>query len=229
MDKSKEQTTSNGTSAGQNGTTTSWDVGLQKSILRGGMWVVRHWLAIVCLALAIFIALPLSAPLLMAGGQTGPAQAIYRVYRLTCHQDPARSYFVGGPRLVYSRAELEAITPVRPLPDYLGSPSMGYKIAFCERDLAIYLSVLIFLMFYGAIRRKLPRLPMRLYLLLILPMAVDGFSQLTGARESTWLLRTVTGVLFGVATAWLLAPEVDKAMETTVRQFDADVKKLPPG
>jgi uncharacterized membrane protein len=105
---------------------------------------------------------------------------------------------------------------------------LGYKVAFCERDFAIYFSLLLFLLFYAAIRYKLPRMPMRLYILMILPLAIDGVTQAIGLRESTWLLRSVTGVLFGLATAWLLAPEVDKAMEGAARQFEADKLKLQP-
>ena len=51
-----------------------------------------------------------------------------------------------------------------------------------------------------------------LYALLIAPMAVDGFTQLLGWRESTWELRVITGVLFGVATVWLLYPYIERTM-----------------
>ena len=39
------------------------------------------------------------------------------------------------------------------------------------------------------------------YLLLIAPMAIDGLTQLVGWRESNWELRTLTGALFGLASA----------------------------
>jgi uncharacterized membrane protein len=44
-------------------------------------------------------------------------------------------------------------------------------------------------------------------------MAVDGFTQLFGWRESDWLLRTITGCLFGMATVWLAYPYVQEAMD----------------
>ena len=43
-------------------------------------------------------------------------------------------------------------------------------------------------------------------MLLVAPMAVDGLTQLGGWRESIWELRLATGVLFGLASAWLLYP-----------------------
>jgi len=226
MDKRDPQAAAGEVALPQDNKPASWDVRLEDAILRGGIFSVRHWLAIACLALAIFIALPLAAPLLMANGLTEPAQAIYTMYHATCHQEPARSFFVGGPHAIYSRSELESLTPVRPLAAFVGSPAMGYKVAFCERDVAMYVSILVFLVFYGAMRRKAPRLPLWLYVLLILPLAIDGLTQLTGLRESTWLLRTITGTLFGVATAWLLLPEVDKGMTATRKQFEADRVRL---
>ncbi len=58
-------------------------------------------------------------------------------------------------------------------------------------------------------RRRLRPLTWRLYLLLILPMAVDGFTQAFGWRESNWELRTITGGLFAVATVLAVFPRVE--------------------
>jgi len=44
---------------------------------------------------------------------------------------------------------------------------------------------------------------------MILPMALDGFSQLLSWRESTWELRVATGLLFGAASGWLLYPRFE--------------------
>jgi uncharacterized membrane protein len=43
-----------------------------------------------------------------------------------------------------------------------------------------------------------------------MPMAVDGFTQLFGLRESTWQLRTLTGGLFGLACVWFGFPLLDR-------------------
>jgi uncharacterized membrane protein len=34
-----------------------------------------------------------------------------------------------------------------------------------------------------------------------------------GWRESTWLLRSITGALFGFASVWLLYPRLEQAMQ----------------
>ena len=141
----------------------AWDRRLERYILHGAAIVTQHWLLLANAALAVFITLPLLAPLLMERGYTAPARAIYTVYRLACHQEPARSYFLGGPRLTYGTAELEALTPLRPLAVFTGSPQVGYKVAYCERDLALYTMILVSGLFFAVVRRRLPRLPLRMY------------------------------------------------------------------
>jgi uncharacterized membrane protein len=190
----------------------SWDIAVERGALKLALALARHWLGLVNVALAVFVALPVLAPLLTQWGYPTQANAIYAVYHLTCHQEPQRSYFLAGPRLTYTRAEVETETDVRPLAAYLGSEETGYKMAFCQRDLATYAAMLAFGLLYAVIRKRLLRLPMRVFLLLLVPVAVDGLTQLTGLRESTWWLRTFTGGLLGLAVAWLLLPELDAAI-----------------
>ncbi len=83
-------------------------------------------------------------------------------------------------------------------------------MAFCERDLAIYIALLAAGVYYAR-RRDLQPAGFVVYGILILPMALDGFTQLFGWRESTWELRVVTGVLFGLASGWLVLPRLDAA------------------
>jgi hypothetical protein len=42
-------------------------------------------------------------------------------------------------------------------------------------------------------------------------MALDGFTQLFGLRESNLLLRLLTGCLFGLGTALFVLPQLDAA------------------
>ena len=95
---------------------------------------------------------------------------------------------------------------------FVGDSTLGYKVAFCERDLAIYLAVLLGGLAYGAWRGRVRGLGMLTYGLLILPMALDGFTQLFGWRESTVELRTITGALFGLASVWLIYPRLDEVL-----------------
>jgi uncharacterized membrane protein len=179
-------------------------------------FIARHWLALANLGLFVFMLPPLLAPLLMAAGYEAPARLIYLAYRATCHQLPTRSYFLLGPRPVYSVEELRPwLNPADPAA-FVGAPELGFKVAFCERDVAIYGTMLLAGLIYGLLRGRLRALDWRLFIILILPLAVDGTTQLVGLRESDWLLRTVTGALFGAGWVWLAYPRLDRAMEAVL-------------
>jgi uncharacterized membrane protein len=49
-------------------------------------------------------------------------------------------------------------------------------------------------------------------------MAIDGGTQLIGLRESNWLLRTLTGGLFGMAAVWWAYPYVQAAMNDVLEE-----------
>jgi uncharacterized membrane protein len=102
---------------------------------------------------------------------------------------------------------------------------VGYKVAFCQRDVAIYGGMLIFGMVFAATGRKIRPLHWILWILIgMLPIALDGFSQLFSQippldfipyRESSPLLRTLTGFLFGFTTAWFGFPLLEESMTET--------------
>jgi uncharacterized membrane protein len=119
----------------------------------------------------------------MSLGATLPARVIYFGYRFLCHQMPSRSYFI-----------------------------FGYQLAICQRDLAIYTSILLAGLLFALARNRLEPLRWWLYLLLVTPMALDGLSQLLGWRESNWQLRTVVGALFGFANVALVYPFMERGM-----------------
>ncbi|MCC7367789.1 MAG: DUF2085 domain-containing protein [Chloroflexi bacterium] len=178
---------------------------------------LRRWLLLANAAAAVFIALPLLAPLLLAAGLDRPANLIYWAYSAVCHQWAFRSYFLFGPEWTYPQGTLAGLIGESGPYRFVGSADLGYKVAFCERDVAIYLSVLLTGLAYAVRRGPSPGnvagLSMRAYALLILPMALDGFSQLFGWRESDVLLRTLTGGLFGAASVWLIYPRIDAILE----------------
>jgi uncharacterized membrane protein len=157
-------------------------------------------------ALSVFLAGALAAPMLAAVGWAAAADAVYAAYHFTCHQWAFRSFFFFGQQPIYSQQSLAAqgLDPF----GFVGNPTLGWKMAFCERDLAIYVGLLVVGVLYAR-QRDLKPSGFLLYGVLILPMAVDGFTQLFGWRESTWELRVVTGLLFGLASAWLVLPRLD--------------------
>ncbi len=108
---------------------------------------------------------------------------------------------------------------------------MGYKIALCQRDIAIYGFILVFGLIFSASGRKIKPLPWYLWFLIgIVPIGLDGFSQLlsqTGwglfawipVRESTPLFRVVTGGLFGFASAWFGFPYLEESVVGNRREM----------
>lgn len=187
------------------------------------LFVANHWLLLVNLAVFIFIALPIAAPFLAEAGFERPALWIYSAYRLTCHQLPHRSYFVGGPEFDYSVAQIKAVTdvsnPLFLMHQPLVNSVLGSQTALCHRDLAIYGAVLLAGLIFAWVRDRAKPLPFKVFVLFLIPIGVDGMTQLLGgivpflpARESTWLLRTVTGVLFGVGGVWLAYPYIEEGM-----------------
>ena len=93
-------------------------------------------------------------------------------------------------------------------------------------------SILFFGLLYALTGRRIPALPWYLWILIgIVPIGLDGVSQLLSQppfnflpfRESTPLLRSLTGFLFGFTTAWFGYPMVEEGMRDT-RQVMA--KKL---
>ncbi|MFQ5595193.1 MAG: DUF2085 domain-containing protein [Anaerolineae bacterium] len=187
------------------------------------LFVAEHWLLLVNLAVFIFIGLPILAPFLAEAGLERPAYWIYSVYRVTCHQLPFRSYFIGGPAFTHSVAEIQAATGVSDKFALLHRPLVnsvyGSQTAVCHRDIAIYGAVLVAGLVFGLVRDRLKPLPFKVFILFLIPIAVDGLTQLFGgilpilpARESTWLLRTITGALFGAGGVWLAYPYIEQGM-----------------
>lgn len=201
------------------------------------LWLSAHWLLVFNLFFIVYIALPLSAPFLLAFGYTSVALAIYRAYGFTCHQLPDHSYFIAG-----------------------------YQVAICQRCTAIHAMMAITGLLFVLLRtRRLPPLTFKWYLLFLIPVAVDGGMQLVsqllvaipayglwvvglavillltlllyfqqaltwqaglfflagpvsllyvqwiGPYESDWLRRTITGVIYATGTIWLVYPMLEES------------------
>jgi uncharacterized membrane protein len=109
---------------------------------------------------------------------------------------------------------------------YVGDEVVGYKIALCQRDVAIYAGILLFGILFSLSGRRLPVLPWYLWLVIgVFPIALDGISQMLSQppfnfipyRESTPAMRVLTGGLFGFCTAWFGYPMVEETMRETRR------------
>lgn len=218
-------------------------------------WIAKRYLLMLNMFMLIYIGLPFLAPTLMKLGAELPARAIYRMYSPLCHQFGFRSFFLFGDQVVYPLAEagmsgvktFEQATGIVNLDDpysptrfdarkFTGDEVVGFKVALCERDVAIYLAILLFGILFGLSGRRIKSLHWALWLLIGLgPIGLDGFSQLFSQfnwqwlssilpyRESTVYLRVITGALFGFTTAWFAYPNIEESMNETVQYY---VKKF---
>lgn len=196
----------------------------------------RHWLVFANLIVLLYVGLPFAAPTLMKVGLERPASWIYSLYSPMCHQLGYRSWFLYGKQAAYPKEiagtslisfdeatglDEENLTEAR---KFIGNDALGFKVALCERDVAIYGGILLGGLAFGLFRSKLKPLPLWIWILVgIMPIALDGGTQLLSVisflsfpvRESTPFLRTITGLLFGTMNVWLAYPYVEESMLET--------------
>lgn len=202
-------------------------------------WLSRHYLALINFLLFLYVGLPFLAPIFMKTNHPLPATIIYRMYGTMCHQLAFRSWFLFGEQPYYPR-ELTGISGIISYEmlqnsqdidliearNFVGNAVTGYKVALCERDVAIYAFMLLFGLMFAALGRRMRPIPWFMWVILgLIPIGLDGGSQLFGMipflaevipmRESTPLLRTLTGGLFGWMTAWYLFPMLEETARET--------------
>lgn len=147
----------------------------KRSILR---WISTHWFETFLIVYGSWVFAPFLAPLLMQLGWTGAGKAVYFIYSFFCHQLPERSFFWFGEKAMYSLAEIQAawqdtINPLI-LRQFIGNATMGWKIAWSDRMISFYTSVWLFALLWYPFRRKVKPLSWWGFLLLLLPIAIDG-------------------------------------------------------
>lgn len=217
---------------------------------RAMFWMSRHYLAVINSFMLLYFGLAMLAPVLMKVGATLPANVIYTIYKPLCHQFGFRSFFLFGEQAYYPLKEagipniatFEEVTGLEDLHNpsaysrlqarqFTGNEAVGYKMALCERDIAIYAAIFLFGLIYAVTNRRIKPLHWLLWALVGMgPIGLDGFSQLFSQmdwgllasilpyRESTPFLRVFTGALFGLATAWFAYPYMEESFSET-RQF----------
>ena len=185
-----------------------------RSLKRGVNWLARHWVAALNLAIALYLGGAIAAPVAMHLDRPGLARVLYAFYGPFCHQYPHRSFFLFGEAAAYPLTSPQTAGEMVAHRHDLGDPHLGYKMALCQRDIAIYGMMLLAGLVYGPLRKvvRIPALPLWLYFLFgILPMALDGgvqwisnaiwtlFPRLIGEPfETIPLMRVLTGALFGL-------------------------------
>lgn len=168
-------------------------------------WFSQHWLLVFVVVWGISIGLPWLAPVLMQAGWTRAGTAIYTIYASQCHQLPQRSFFVFGPKLMYTLPEIQAVwqptTDAVVLRQFVGNAEMGWKVAWSDRMVSLYGSMWLAGIGYALLRRRFRPLPWWAFALLALPMVLDGSTHLlsdlagigTGFRDTNTWLASLTG------------------------------------
>lgn len=209
-------------------------------------WISKRYMLVFNSFVLLYVGLAFLAPILQYRGNITPAKIIYSVYGRLCHQLAYRSWFLFGEQAAYPRAaaNIDGLLTysevtgfdsfdINTAITFLGNNTIGYKTALCQRDIAIYTGILLFGLIFVVTKRRIPGLPITAWVLLgILPIGLDGVSQIVSQlpwdflplRESTPLLRTITGALFGFSTAWFGYPIVEESMADTRRVLTVKMK-----
>ena len=126
-------------------------------------FLTRKWFLVFSVIFGLFVFMPFSAPMLMYIGWIGPAKIIYTVFSLLCHQLPQRSFFLFGSQTMYALSDIQTnwkdtVNPLI-LRQFIGSAEMGWKVAWSDRMVSMYTSILFFAWIWGLLWKKLQPLP----------------------------------------------------------------------
>lgn len=207
-------------------------------------WFSNNYMFLVNGFVFLYVFLAIFAPTLMKIGLEVPGRVIYRLYSPLCHQLAYRSFFLFGEQtyypsqlagfegvVTYGQATGFSENDVSTARGFIGNEVMGYKMALCQRDIAIYGAIFVFGLIFSLTGRKIKPLPWYLWIVIGLgPIGLDGFSQLLGQtglgifawiplRESTPLFRVVTGLLFGLASSWFGFPYLEESVLENRREM----------
>lgn len=169
-----------------------------------GYLLNKYWFIFFSIGYGLLVGLPFLAPVLMQYEYTKAAGLIYNIYKFLCHQFPQRSFFFFGEKTMYTLPEIQnawqATNNPLILRKFIGNPAMGWKVAWSDRMVSMYTSVLFIAWIWYPFRKKLKTLPWWGFFLFLLPMAVDGSTHMIsdfsgigqGFRDSNLWLAQLT-------------------------------------
>lgn len=142
----------------------------------------RHWLLWFLALTSLWVILPWLAPVFMRLGWEGPAGAVYWFYSFQCHQLPQRSFFLFGtqPMLSLDRIQTLGLNTADSLVlrKFIGDSTVGFKVAWSDRMVSAYSSIPVAAGVWWSLRRKVRPLAFWCFILLSLPMVLDGLSHM---------------------------------------------------
>lgn len=138
----------------------------------------RHWLLAFSGALLVLNGLPWLAPVFMELGWSWGGNAIYLLYTLLCHQMPQRSFFLFGDSFMLAPGTIQSVWAAGDNPlilrQFIGNAAVGWKVAWSDRMVYMYMALLLAGLVYWPLRRGLKPLSWQGFLLFLLTMIVDG-------------------------------------------------------
>jgi len=207
---------------------------------------------LVLILIGVYILMPFLSPIALANGQEKFGEGIQKFYVAFCHQRVERSIFLYGEDGLITFYSISELTEKGYLPDtdpghdgfghgYWGNDEIGYKVAFCIRDTAMYGALFlagVFLVIYSKRKLKYLKLPGWGFALLLLPMMIDGvFQSIAEVFEFDWVSqayidnipkRIITGAMFGVGFAFFVFTnllEASMEIEEKANKVDSNPKK----
>jgi uncharacterized membrane protein len=165
--------------------------GFGKILERIGDFLMAYWAHMVTIVLGAVVLCAIAVPFLSYLGLDSIAKPIFFALHFVCAQIPAHSFYV-----------------------------FGHQLGLCERNFSIYTAMFVCSLIFVLTKKRMPGIPWWVWMLLMLPMALDGTTQMFGWRESDWILRIVTGTLFGIGNIWFALPMMQRTLtETTLPQM----------
>ena len=159
---------------------------LERTTQRFGEFLLNYWAHIITAVLGLLVATALSIPFLSYFGLDAIAKPLFFSLHFVCAQIPSHSFYI-----------------------------FGHQLGLCARNFSIYTSMFLGSLVFVLSKKRLPGIPWWVWVLMLLPMAWDGTTQMFGWRESTWELRLLTGTLFGLGNIWFVLPLIQKMLDET--------------
>lgn len=185
----------------------------------------RKLLLLLSILVGLYSLFSFLPPILMKSGYSELANKGYQFYEKFCHQRVERSLFLFGEKSFYSVRKLKEDEYIKiesisnEYPEYYGhgfngSKDLGYKVAICIRDIALYSTFAISLIFFSLRKREVKISNLIAYLLIatmIIDIAIQIPLGILHAQGFGLLFidnipkRIVTGILAGFGLAVLIS------------------------
>lgn len=159
---------------------------LLKLVKRLGDFLLEYWAHIITVSLGLLVFAAIVVPFLSYVGLDAISKPIFFALHYVCAQIPSHSFYI-----------------------------YGHQLGLCARNFSIYTSMFIGSLVFVLSKKRFPGIPWYVWILMLLPMAWDGLTQMFGLRESDWILRAITGTLFGLGNVWFVLPLMQKSLLET--------------